>query len=67
MSHSDQHLAKKKGKRYYYGKNAALSRAIQDIILLVVSHILTLLLMNMTCPVLANSVDPDQMASEGAN
>ena len=25
---------------------------------------LTLLLLNMTCPVLANSVDPDQLASE---
>ena len=29
--------------------------------------ILTLLLLNMTCPVLANSVDPDQLASEEAN
>ena len=29
--------------------------------------ILTLLLLNMTCPVLANSVDPDQFASEEAN
>ena len=28
---------------------------------------LTLLLLNMTCPVLANSVDPDQLASEEAN
>ena len=27
----------------------------------------TLLLMNMTCPVLANSVDTDQLASEEAN
>ena len=27
---------------------------------------LTLLLLNMTCPVLANSVDPDQLASEEA-
>ena len=27
----------------------------------------TLLLLNMTCPVLANSVDPDQLASEEAN
>ena len=26
--------------------------------------ILTLLLLNTTCPVLANSVDPDQLASE---
>ena len=25
---------------------------------------LTLLMLNMTCPVLANSVDPDQLASE---
>ena len=28
---------------------------------------LTLFLLNMTCPVLANSVDPDQLASEEAN
>ena len=28
---------------------------------------LTLLLLNMTCPVLANSADPDQLASEEAN
>ena len=28
---------------------------------------LTLLLLNMTCPVLANNVDPDQLASEEAN
>ena len=28
---------------------------------------LSLLLLNTTCPVLANSVDPDQMASEEAN
>ena len=29
--------------------------------------ILTLFLLNTTCPVLANSVDPDQLASEEAN
>ena len=29
--------------------------------------ILTLLLLNTTCPVLANSVDPDQLASEEAS
>ena len=29
--------------------------------------VLTLLLLNTTCPVLANSVDPDQLASEEAN
>ena len=29
--------------------------------------ILTLLLLNITCHVLANSVDPDQLASEEAN
>ena len=28
---------------------------------------LTLLMLNTTCPVLANSVDPDQLASEEAN
>ena len=27
---------------------------------------LTLLLLSMTCPILANSVDPDQLASESA-
>ena len=31
------------------------------------SKILTLLLLNTTYPVLANSVDPDQLASEEAN
>ena len=30
-------------------------------------EILNLLLLNTTCPVLANSVDPDQLASEEAN
>ena len=30
-------------------------------------EILTLLLLNTTCPVLANNVDPDQLASEEAN
>ena len=34
---------------------------------LVLNIVLTLLLLNMTCPVLANSVDPDQLASEEAN
>ena len=29
--------------------------------------VLTLLLLNMSCPVWANSVDPDQLASEEAN
>ena len=29
--------------------------------------VLNLLLLNTTCPVLANSVDPDQLASEEAN
>ena len=29
--------------------------------------LLTLLLLSTTCPVLANSVDPDQLASEEAN
>ena len=32
------------------------------------SHIhISLLLLNTSCPVLANSVDPDQLASEEAN
>ena len=30
-------------------------------------NMLTLLLLNTTCPVLANSADPDQLASEEAN
>ena len=30
-------------------------------------NILTLLKLNMTCPVLANSTDPDQLASEEAS
>ena len=30
-------------------------------------HLLALLLLNTTCPVVANSVDPDQLASEEAN
>ena len=30
-------------------------------------QVLTFLLLNTTCPVLANSVDPDQLASEEAN
>ena len=32
-----------------------------------IACILTLLLLNTTCSVLANSVDPDQLASEEAN
>ena len=32
-----------------------------------VVSLVTLLLLNTTCPVLANSVDPDQLASEKAN
>ena len=32
-----------------------------------ISCILTLLLLSTTCPVLANSADPDQLASEEAN
>ena len=31
------------------------------------TDLLTLHLLNMTCPVLENSVDPDQLASEEAN
>ena len=31
------------------------------------AHVITLLLLNTTCPVLANSVDPDQLASSEAN
>ena len=31
------------------------------------ARILTLLLLNTACPVLVNSVDPDQLASEQAN
>ena len=32
-----------------------------------VYSVLTLLLLNTSCPVLANSIDPDQLASEEAN
>ena len=32
-----------------------------------VLYVLTLFLLNTACPVLANSVDPDQLASEKAN
>ena len=39
--------------------------AIQYIFPLI--NILTLLLVNTSCPVLANSVDPDQLASEEAS
>ena len=39
----------------------------QDDLSLLILHMLkTLLLLNMICPVLANSVDPDQLASEEA-
>ena len=40
------------------------------LIFLVILHendVLTLLLHNMSCPILANSVNPDQLASEEAN
>ena len=32
-----------------------------------IREILTILLLNKTCPVLANSADPDQLASEETN
>ena len=35
--------------------------------LIIPYSILTLLLLNTTCPVLANSADPDQLVSEEAN
>ena len=35
--------------------------------ILLLEAILTLLLLNTTCPVLANSVDPDQLVSEEAS
>ena len=31
------------------------------------NDLITLLLLNITCPVLTNSIDPDQLASEEAN
>ena len=40
---------------------------ILESLLLILCHFLTLLLLNTTCPVLANSVDPDQLASSEAN
>ena len=42
-------------------------RSLQNFFSLLCSHVLTLLLLNTTCPVLANSVEPDQLASEEAN
>ena len=39
----------------------------RNIVNLMLHTNLTLLLLNTTCPVLANSVDPDQVASEEAN
>ena len=37
-----------------------------DTYMWLISKVLTLLLLNTTCPDLANSVDPDQLASEEA-
>ena len=34
---------------------------------LILHRLLTILLLNMTSPILVNSVDPDQLASEEAN
>ena len=42
-------------------------RHINRLLVLQEKYKLTLLLLNMTCPVLANSVDSDQLASEEAN
>ena len=42
-------------------------RSLQNFFSLLCTAVLTLLLLNTTCPVLANSVDPDQLASEEAN
>ena len=48
---------------------AAMTQKVIVILLILIHRLngLTLLLLNMTCPVLANSVDPDQLASEEAN
>ena len=45
----------------------SLQRVKGGLTLSVMPENLTLLLLNTTCPVLANSVDPDQLASEDAN
>ena len=37
------------------------------VIVALLGRFLTLLLLNTTCPVLANSINPDQLASEEAN
>ena len=45
----------------------ALYKTVHYNAVLKIRQFLLLLLLNMTCPVLANSVDPDQLASEEAN
>ena len=49
----------------YYGTLGTNNKLLW--ILLGKTTCLTLLLLNMTCPVLANSVDPDQLASESGS
>ena len=44
-----------------------LDLLLTDLKVFVFVFFLTLLLLNTSCPVLANSVDPDQLASEEAN
>ena len=51
---------------YYFWKKIKKNRN-QNVVSCNCDSLLTLLLLNTTCPVLANSVDPDQMASEEAN
>ena len=50
------------------GRPVQLLISLKNYMVMVLTEtILTLLLLNRTCPVLANSVDPDQLASKEAN
>ena len=52
----------------YYPRTGTPDLAVQVVSFQVLLHgfYLTLLMLNTSCPVLANSVDPDQLASEEA-
>ena len=61
---------------FYYGEKTKILKLSQNHhqmlhksseSIIIIKNILTLLLLNTTCPVLTNSGDPDQLASEEAN
>ena len=52
---------------YLVGRSTNRHFHVREPYLPKISDILTLLLLNTTCPVLANSVVPDQLASSEAN